>query len=247
MVIFDRYGSPGLTASESRIRFFVTDAHACSYLEGEKASTLFIDPEHPIDGALYSQLSRNGFRRSGAHIYRPHCSECDACIPIRTVANNFSPNRRMRRIKKRNSDIKVTMLSHVNREEHYQLYERYINLRHQNGDMFPPSREQFESFLSSEWDVTHFIEYRLDDQLIAASVTDQLDDGLSAIYTYFDPDQEHRSLGVYAILTQLDMCIRRQLPYLYLGYWIKACQKMSYKIEYRPCQIRVKERWVTLN
>lgn len=235
-----------MTASENRIRFFVTDAHACSYLDGEKASTLFIDPEHPIDVALYSQLSRNGFRRSGAHVYRPHCSDCDACIPIRTLAEEFKPNRRMRRIKKGNDDLEIMMSPSVDRDEHYLLYERYINLRHQDGDMFPPSREQFDSFLSSEWGVTHFIEYRLNGQLIAASVTDVMDDGLSAIYTYFDPVEAHRSLGVFAILTQLDMCIDRGLPYLYLGYWIKACQKMSYKIDYRPCQIRVKERWVTL-
>ena len=236
-----------MTASENRIRFFVTDAHPCSYLPDEQASTLFIDPEHQIDGALYSQLSRNGFRRSGAHIYRPHCGACDACIPIRTLATEFRPNRRMRRIAKRNADLQIVMRPNVDRDEHFQLYERYINLRHHNGDMYPPSRDQFDSFLSSEWGVTHFIEYRLEGKLIAASVTDVMDDGLSAIYTYFEPELEQRSLGVFAITTQLQMCVDMGMPYVYLGYWIKACQKMAYKIDYRPCEVRVNERWVRLN
>jgi len=235
-----------LTVSETRIRFFVTDAHPCSYLEDQQASTLFIDPDHKVNAEIYSQLSRNGFRRSGSHIYRPHCGVCEACIPIRTIVNTFSPNRRMRRIEKRNRDIDVNFCAVINRDEHYAVYEQYINQRHLNGDMFPASREQFDSFLSSEWGVTYFIEYRLNGELIGASVTDVMDDGLSAIYTYFQPSCEKRSLGVFAILTQLKLCAERELPYLYLGYWIKACQKMAYKIEYRPCQVRVNERWVTL-
>lgn len=236
-----------MSASENRIRFFVTDAHPCSYLEEEQASTLFIDPEHEVDASLYSQLSRNGFRRSGAHIYRPHCKTCQACIPIRTVVNEFQLNRRLKRIAAKNDDLNVIMTDVIDRDEHYRLYQRYIDERHTDGDMFPANREQFDSFLSSEWGITRFIEYRLGTELIAASVTDLMDDGLSAIYTYFAPDQTKRSLGVFAVLTQLRLCREMALPYLYLGYWIKACRKMAYKIDYRPCQIRVNERWVTLN
>ena len=236
-----------MSADEHRIRFFITDAHPCSYLENEQASTLFIDPEHPVDGPLYSQLSRNGFRRSGSHIYRPHCNACQACIPIRTCTDGFKPNRRLRRIANKNSDLTINVTQQIDRDEHFTLYRRYIEQRHSDGDMYPPTREQFDSFLSSEWGLTSYIEYRLSGNLIAVSVTDRLDDGLSAIYTFFDPEQTHRSLGAFAILTQLRLCREQSLPYLYLGYWIKDCRKMSYKIDYRPCQVRVNERWVHLN
>lgn len=232
--------------NDAKIRFFITDAHPCSYLANEQASTLFIDPDHPIDEQLYSQLSRNGFRRSGSHIYRPHCNTCEACIPIRTVCADFRPNRRMRRIANRNSDLSVRLVKDIDRDEHFTLYERYVNCRHIDGDMYPATRAQYDSFLSSEWDVTQFVEYRLDGILIGAAVTDLLDDGLAAIYTYFDPEQEQRSLGVYSILAQIELCKEMQLPFVYLGYWIKACKKMSYKIEYRPAQVRIDERWLTL-
>jgi len=233
--------------NDAKIRFFITDAHPCSYLDNQQASTLFIDPEQPIDLNLYSQLSRNGFRRSGSHIYRPHCQACEACIPIRTVCQTFKPNRRMRRIANKNDDISINMVENIDRDEHYALYQRYVDQRHQNGDMYPASREQYDNFLTSEWQLTRFIEFRLDGRLIAAAVTDLLDDGLAAIYTYYDPDLDNRSLGVFCILSQIAMCRQMNLPYLYLGYWIKDCRKMSYKIEYRPVQIRIDERWLTMS
>jgi arginine-tRNA-protein transferase len=232
--------------NDAKIRFFITDAHPCSYLANEQASTLFIDPEHTIDEQLYSQLSRNGFRRSGSHIYRPHCNACEACIPIRTVCGEFTPNRRMKRIANRNNDLNVAIVKNIDRDEHFAIYERYVNMRHIDGDMYPATRAQYDGFLSSEWDVTQFIEYRLGGKLIGAAVTDILDDGFAAIYTYFDPDHEQRSLGVFSILAQIKLCKEMGLPFVYLGYWIKACKKMSYKIEYRPAQVRIDERWLTL-
>ncbi len=239
-------GAGGDSLNDAKIRFFITDAHPCSYLDDQQASTLFIDPEHPIDQSLYSQLSRNGFRRSGSHLYRPHCGACEACIPIRTICEKFVPNRRMRRIFNKNNDIVVTMVDAIDRDEHYPLYEAYVNERHQDGDMYPASKEQFDNFLSSEWQLTRFLEYRIAGKLIACAVTDVLDDGLAAIYTYYDPTFEIRSLGVFCILSQIAMSKEMQLPYLYLGYWIKECRKMSYKIEYRPAQVRINERWLTM-
>jgi arginine-tRNA-protein transferase len=162
------------------------------------------------------------------------------------VCGEFTPNRRMKRIANRNNDLNVAIVKNIDRDEHFAIYERYVNMRHIDGDMYPATRAQYDGFLSSEWDVTQFIEYRLGGKLIGAAVTDILDDGFAAIYTYFDPDHEQRSLGVFSILAQIKLCKEMGLPFVYLGYWIKACKKMSYKIEYRPAQVRIDERWLTL-
>ena len=132
-------------------------------------------------------------------------------------------------------------------EENYALYARYITERHRDGDMYPPSREQFASFLLCEWSDTAFIEFRRDEQLIAVAVTDRVEDGLSAIYTFYDPDMHHFSPGVYAILWQIEHARQTGRPHLYLGYWIKQCQKMSYKTDYRPLEMFVGERWIRVS
>jgi arginyl-tRNA--protein-N-Asp/Glu arginylyltransferase len=130
------------------------------------------------------------------------------------------------------------------REEHYALYERYINARHADGDMYPPSVEQYASFLTSDWSKTSFIEFRLHEKLLAVAVCDELEGGLSAVYTFYDPDYEKRSLGTYAVLWQIEESRRRQLPSLYLGYWIRDCQKMSYKIAFRPIELLINGEWL---
>jgi arginine-tRNA-protein transferase len=228
----------------AQLKFFATPPHACSYLEEQQATTLFVDPAARIDPALYSALSTLGFRRSGRHLYRPHCEHCNACIPVRIPVAEFAPRRSQRRILRRNADLTVTVRDAELTEENYALYARYIGERHDDGDMYPPSREQFRSFLLCDWSDTRFVEFREDDRLVAVAVTDRVDDGLSAIYTYYDPDHPKRSLGVHAILWQIEHARERGLPNLYLGYWIKRCRKMRYKTEYRPLEMRVGERWV---
>ncbi len=227
----------------SQIKLFATHPHECSYLPDRLATTVFIDPEEVIDKGLYQHLSTMGFRRSGAHVYRPNCENCNACIPVRVPVNLFLPNRRQKRCLKANKDVSIALSKTDDNDEYYSLYERYINARHKDGDMYPPSREQFSSFLTKEWGITVFIEMRLGEKLIGVMVCDQLNDGLSAVYTYFDPDYPKRSLGVFAILSEIHLAQELGLQYLYLGYWIKESPKMAYKSEYRPVELLVEKRW----
>lgn len=231
----------------STLKLYATAPHPCSYLDGEEATTVFIDPAAQIDQALYTELSQLGFRRSGSHLYRPHCANCQACISCRIPVRSFRPSRSQKRCEKRNLDLDIRWVSSIRSDEHYLLYENYINTRHSDGDMYPPSREQFETFLSSEWGATDYIEYRLQGRLIGVAVCDRLQDGLSAVYTFFDHTFHKRSLGAYAILLQIDKARQLGLSYVYLGYWIKECQKMSYKTQYRPLELLVNKRWVRLN
>ncbi|MCK0152403.1 arginyltransferase [Alcanivorax sp. S6407] len=231
----------------STLRFFRTPAHACSYLEDRQASTLFVDPQATLSPALYSELSLLGFRRSGDYLYRPHCEECSACIPARVRAADFKPRRRHRRIRKLNQDLVVSREPARFTRELYSLYADYINQRHGDGDMYPPSEEQFTNFLTCDWADTHFYCFREQGKLRAVAVTDQLEDGLSAVYTFFDPNRHERSLGVMALIWQIEQCQRLNLPYLYLGYWIDQCQKMRYKNEYQPLEILRSGAWKDLS
>lgn len=229
----------------SSIKFYSTHEHPCSYLKNRAATTVFVDPTLELDSQTYSELSDFGFRRSGGHIYRPHCQNCKACIPVRIPTASFTPSRSQRRCLKRNADLYTRETPSITSDEHYQLYQRYIEQRHSDGDMFPPSREQYEEFLSAQWGVTRYLELRLgsDDTLIALAVCDRLRQGLSAIYTFFDPEQDHRSLGVLAILIQIQQAQSLGLPYVYLGYWIHQCQKMNYKTQYRPVEMFIENQW----
>ncbi len=231
----------------STLKLFATQPHPCSYLDSQEATTLFVDPEAKVDIQLYTQLSQLGFRRSGAHLYRPQCLRCQACVSCRIPVKLFKPSRNQKRCWKQNQDISLQLVSNIRTAEHYQLYSKYIEERHPDGDMFPPSEEQYNAFLSSEWNLTQYIEFRVNGKLIGVSVCDQLGDGLSAVYTFYDPAEEHRSPGKFAILAQIDKAKSLGLDYLYLGYWIKECEKMNYKIQYRPLDLLVNRRWMRLN
>lgn len=228
----------------AQLRFYATQPHPCSYLPGEQATTLFLDPSQPSDAQTYAELSDLGFRRSGEHLYRPHCQRCSACIPARIPATSFSPNRQQRKIIKRNTDLHVHACAPSFTEERYELYARYIEQRHADGDMYPPTREQFSTFLVRPLPYTKFYEFRHNEQLLAMAVIDHLPNGLSAVYTFYDPEHEKRSLGRFAILWQIHECARLGLNAVYLGYWIKNCRKMNYKTQYRPLELFVNQRWV---
>lgn len=229
------------------LQFYQTQPHACSYLDKETASTVFLSPKQTVDKTLYAQLSEYGFRRSGAHIYKPLCADCNACVPMRIPTALFKPNRNQKRVWKRNQDIKVHQVKTIDTEEHYLLYERYINERHQDGDMYPASQQQFRNFLCSQWHSACYFECRVDNKLIATSVADVMDNGVSAVYTYFDPDEDKRSLGTYAILMLINKAKQYHLPSVYLGYWIKNSSKMNYKSVYRPLEIQQGDRWLLVN
>ncbi len=229
------------------LQFFQTQPHDCSYLKDEIASTVFLSPKQSINRALYAQLSEYGFRRSGTHIYKPLCSECHACVPMRIPSALFKPSRSQKRTLKRNQDIEVSAIESINTDEHYALYERYINQRHHDGDMYPPSKEQFTNFLGTHWHSTRYYEFRIEGRLIAVSVADIMDNGISAVYTYYDPAQNKRSLGSFAILFLVEEAKKHQLDSVYLGYWIKNSSKMNYKSAYRPLEIQSGDRWVLVN
>jgi arginyl-tRNA--protein-N-Asp/Glu arginylyltransferase len=231
----------------SAIKLYATHEHACSYLKDRSATTIFVDPALPINGHIYSELSDFGFRRSGKHIYRPNCRSCHACIPVRIPVSAFQPTRAQKRCVKRNADITTRVLRNIGTDEHYALYARYIEQRHSDGDMYPPSREQYEDFLSSEWGVTRYLEFRAQGKLVGVAVSDQLDQGLSAIYTFFEPSEANRSLGVLAVLQQIELAAQLKLPYVYLGYWIRECAKMRYKAQYRPLQMFINSHWLTFS
>lgn len=230
----------------SSIKLYATHEHPCSYLKDRSATTIFVDPMLAMNGRIYSELSDFGFRRSGAHVYRPNCRSCQACIPVRIPVDLFQPTRAQKRCLRRNQDVVTVLTDNINTDEHYALYESYIITRHADGDMYPPSRDQYEDFLSSEWGVTRYIELRHEGKLLGVAVSDRLDHGLSAIYTFFRPDEPSRSLGVLAVLRQIELAKAQNLPYVYLGYWIRDCDKMRYKNQYRPLDIFINNTWLTV-
>ncbi|MGB3668027.1 MAG: arginyltransferase [Bermanella sp.] len=225
----------------------LSEDHACSYLPNHKANSVFLDHETPPSWQQYSQLTRIGFRRSGDHFYRPHCKQCDACLSCRVKSDEIDlTSKRFKRILNRNKHLTFTLVKSQFSEEHYALYEKYINTRHADGDMFPPSQEQYQNFLVYSASYSYFLEIRDNGVLIACCVSDALDDGLSAIYTYFDPELEKSSLGTLAVLLLCKMAREMNLPYVYLGYWIKNSQKMHYKVQFQPLEIFNGDNWQSL-
>ena len=229
-----------------QLQFFATPEHACSYLDNRAARTLFLDPRVAVSAVTYQTLSVQGFRRSGGHLYRPECAGCNACVPTRIPVADFRPKRSQRRVLARNDDVTIEVRPAVFDHETYALYARYIAARHRDGDMYPASEEQFRTFLLSQWADTQFLCAYINGRLSAVAVTDRLPHSLSAIYTFFDPDVADRSLGVFCILQQIEFCRAEGLEHLYLGYWIRDAAKMAYKTDYRPIELLVQNRWLTL-
>jgi arginyl-tRNA--protein-N-Asp/Glu arginylyltransferase len=228
--------------------FYPTPEHNCSYLEDRQAKSIFLSPDQALDEATYMQLTDMGFRRSGEHIYRPWCEGCGECKSVRVPINNFEVSKSQKRVLRRNRDLEVSFEMPSSSDEIYHLYASYINQRHSDGDMYPPSLEQFESFLCQgpAASNTRFICFRLEQKLLAVAVVDILPKGLSAIYTFFDPSYEVRSLGRLAVLWQIRWAQSQAMDFVYLGYWIKECQKMAYKAEYRPLQVFESLDWQPL-
>lgn len=220
------------------------EPQTCGYLPGEQSNSVFIDTQTPPTWHQYSNLSRMGFRRSGSHFYRPHCPSCNACTPCRVDVKHFNWRRRFKRIALRNTDLQATFIKPVTDAEHYNLYAHYIEARHSDGEMYPPSQEQFRDFIARDTGFSWFLDIRQDGKLLATSLVDVLDDGLSAIYTFFDPAESERSLGVFAVLQQILKAEEQKLPYLYLGYWISEHKKMGYKSIYQPLELFLHDQWL---
>lgn len=234
------------TQTES-IAYYLSPPQACAYLPNQQAVMATIDPRIPLKQDLYSRLAQLGFRRSGSQAYRPQCPNCQACIPLRVIAADFRPNRSQRRCWQHNKDLKITAAANHFDKRHFALYRRYLHQQHRDGGMDQLNESDYLSFLTSPGIHTRFFEFHSDNKLLAVAVTDQLNDGLSAVYTFYDPDYSKRSLGVFTLLWQIEHCRQIGLEYLYLGFWISACRKMSYKNHYLPCQILTPEGWQQRN
>lgn len=232
-------------SSAQTLNFFITPPQDCSYLSDRESMNMFADPAM-LDNHIYSQLARHGFRRSGEHVYRPACQNCQACVSVRIPVTDFRPHRRDRRCLKQNTGLK-TGLGPQGSDEQFELYRRYLAARHPGGGMDNPTRESFTQFLTCSWSKTHFLEIRDRRNLLAVAITDELDEGLSAVYTFFDPDQQARGLGNFAILQQIELARQTKLDWLYLGYWIAESPKMAYKRRFSPLQGYIQDHWETLN
>jgi len=225
------------------LKLYTTSEHDCSYLPGKKAKTLFVDPEFSIDKEFHTRLNEIGFRRSGAHLYRPHCENCEQCIPCRVLVNEFNIGQRFRRVMNKNNDLIISPVDSIATNEHFILYKDYINARHNDGDMYPPSQEQYQSFLLTKREDSLYLEMRLKEVLVGVMICDRLLNSLSAVFTFYDPTLEKRSLGTFAVLWQIEIAKRLKHSYLYLGYWIQDCQKMNYKSQFHPIELLYPGGW----
>ena len=229
------------------ILFYVTPPERCAYLPARESVNVFADPRARMNTALYGRLIDKGFRRSGSHLYRPQCPGCNACIPTRIPVARFTPSRSQRRTWKINSDLRVNALTEAYRADHFALYRRYQRGRHAGGEMDNPTLQSYLDFMRCPWADTSLVEFRRGGALLAVAVCDRLAQGLSAVYTFFDPHEQRRGLGTYAILWQIEETRRRGLPYVYLGYWIANNLKMNYKTRFRPIEGLIDGQWRALN
>lgn len=226
-----------------KLGFYATPPHECNYLPQREAVTLFADPRFPKNTRLYSALADCGFRRSGEHLYIPHCNGCTSCVPVRIPVQEFRASRSQLRTWNRNRDLEVVRCPAEFREEHFQLYREYLGARHPGGGMDNPTPANYLDFLCATWAETIFFELRLDGKLAAVAITDVMQNGLSAVYSFYDPALPRRSLGRQSILLQVEEARLRGLTWLYLGYWIRECRKMNYKEEYRPLEYFIDNEW----
>ncbi|TCS73897.1 arginine-tRNA-protein transferase [Sulfuritortus calidifontis] len=229
-----------------RLQLYLTAPYPCSYLPQRQARSQVATPYSLIDTTVYSELVRAGFRRSGLFVYRPRCDTCRACVPVRVPVDAFVPNRSQRRCNARNQDLVLELKPLSFEEEHYRLYRRYQQSRHPGGGMDEDDREQYRSFLLKSQVDSALAEFRLDGEVVMVGLIDRLLDGLSAVYTFYEPALVRRSLGVYGVLAEIELARKLGLPYLYLGYWIQESPKMAYKTQYRPIEGLLDGQWQRL-
>lgn len=240
-----------MTAPVRFPRFFVTSPAPCPYLPGKTERKVFTELRGAHADALNDALSRIGFRRSQTVAYRPSCIDCSACVSVRVVANEFRPSSTQRRNLKRNSDLVVTACRPWSTAEQFELLQRYLGVRHPGGGMASMDEVDFADMVEHTPVTSYVMEYRepssdgvTPGRLVGACLTDRQGDGLSMIYSFYDPDQKSRSgLGNFIILDHIRRAAEMALPYVYLGYWVEGSARMQYKVRYRPLERLGRNGW----
>lgn len=239
-----------MTAPVRFPRFFVTSPAPCPYLPGRSERKVFTELKGPHAGELNDALGRIGFRRSQTVAYRPSCADCTACVSVRVVADEFRASSTQRRNLKRNSDLVATLCRPWSTAEQFELLQRYLGARHPGGGMATMDEVDFADMVEHTPVDSYVIEYRepsLDGtpgRLVGACLTDKQGDGLSMIYSFYEPDQTNRSgLGTYIILDHIRRAGELGLPYVYLGYWVDGSARMQYKVRYRPLEKLGRDGW----
>ncbi len=228
------------------VDFYLTSPYPCSYLPEQITRSQVLVPGTVPLGLAYDVLIRHGFRRSGGHVYRPRCDACQACIAVRLPVADFRPNRSQRRCRQMNADLQRRDLEPVFDAEHYALYRRYQSARHGGCSMDVDDSEAYRAFLVATPLRSRFLEWRLEGELVAVALIDQVEGGLSAVYTFYSPDYPQRSLGTFAVLEEIELARQQGLSRLYLGYWIADSAKMAYKARFSPVEAYRDGVWIAL-